>query len=462
MNWPDKEKIDYILYHLQLTVHLPDGFYEYFRFGGDPHVAESKPAVYFVISEDEFDFERVITLQNLPVLFPVADKPEFYSLDGNKLIFHHDLLKSAFYLLSGYQEYKTDKADHFGRYPYAYSLQKRLGIVSLPLVNYYFKMISEALEKFFNINKIHGYKEKKVFEKPVAMLTHDVDRLDRYTINSLLYKAKQVIGLTKRYHPLTKEILLLLEEKIQLMKFWNRRNPVWDFDDIRKLEKRFGFNSVYFFLDKDLKYQDAYYDLNEKRVNKLITTLYEDDCEIALHGTTRSAGQPEAMRKLLKKIRAVSPAQVAGIRQHRLIYKNPQTLKIHEEHDFQYDSTLCFAEHEGFRNSYCLPFRLFDHQRNKMTHVWEIPLNVMDTTLFAYRNYTVKEAFEAVKKILTEVSKFSGVFTLLWHNGFADENRWPGSGRFYEMVLKEIHRRNYQALTGKHIISISEQAANGK
>ncbi len=63
----------------------------------------------------------------------------------------------------------------------------------------------------------------------------------------------------------------------------------------------------------------------------------------------------------------------------------------------------------------------------------------MDVTLFHYRHLNNSEALESVKYLIHEIKKFKGVFTLLWHNDFFDEDRFPGIKSFYEALLSYIY-----------------------
>ena len=76
----------------------------------------------------------------------------------------------------------------------------------------------------------------------------------------------------------------------------------------------------------------------------------------------------------------------------------------------------------------------------------------MDATLFDYRKLNTDEAFYAVKEIIREIKKFNGVFTLLWHNDFFDEDRFPEIKKFYEDLLCYINSENPENCLGYEII----------
>ena len=96
-----------------------------------------------------------------------------------------------------------------------------------------------------------------------------------------------------------------------------------------------------------------------------------------------------------------------------------------------------------------------------MINVWEIPLNAMDGTLFHYRNLNTQEALLSIKSLIEEIKKFNGVFTLLWHNDFFDEDRFLGIKSFYEDLIATFHKENCESLTGKEIIKKLESQSSG-
>jgi len=87
-----------------------------------------------------------------------------------------------------------------------------------------------------------------------------------------------------------------------------------------------------------------------------------------------------------------------------------------------------------------------------MLATWEIPLVVMDATLFYYRKLNTTDALVKMEELISEVKRFNGVFSLLWHNGYFDEKITPGIRRFYEKLLERIHEDQPESMTGSEII----------
>ena len=70
-----------------------------------------------------------------------------------------------------------------------------------------------------------------------------------------------------------------------------------------------------------------------------------------------------------------------GGRQHYLRFDVSSTWKFWEKGGFAYDSTVGYAEHEGFRCGTCHPYVPFIIDEDRVCRVQEVPLIVMDGTL---------------------------------------------------------------------------------
>ena len=133
----DKKKLDYVFFHLNqhcsLEKILPDLYY------GSLENYMGNQRIVFIESKKPIDVDAVFFIDDLPVLSSsMPEKKQWYEIRENSLFFYHDVLKSAFFLLSGMQEWHCSETDKFGRFPFAASIQKRLNIVQKPVVNYYF------------------------------------------------------------------------------------------------------------------------------------------------------------------------------------------------------------------------------------------------------------------------------------------------------------------------------------
>ena len=147
-----ENQIEYVLFHLNMGIFISDEISEHFWFVREKNDIPALPKIIFALSSEAYDPQNVIFQDELPVLFPGKKAYRFYTIEGNSVIFHHDLLKSSFYLLSGYQEIYHNNRDRMNRFPFAASMQSMFDFASRPLVNYYFKIVSEGIRKFCDLN----------------------------------------------------------------------------------------------------------------------------------------------------------------------------------------------------------------------------------------------------------------------------------------------------------------------
>jgi hypothetical protein len=448
----NRSKIEYVLFHLRLQFELDDSLIDRFRFvEADSIGGHEEGCILFPLSRNELDDLPMVRVDDVPVLFSLSGRTDIFRWENGSVVFTHDFLKSAFYLLSGYQETASSRRDHFGRFPYSGSIHERLGIVGTPVVNYYFRFIGEGIRAFCDATG-HFFGRKKVFDTMGFMLTHDVDFIDTYTLRGTLFRIKRLLVRKVSRNSFKSDVVFFIHYLVQYLHFFRRSNPHWDFDYLLEQAGKRGFTPVFYFLHKDLKRQDSTYRFDDKRIKGLFRLLKEHGCEIGLHGSTRSATDPTVMKDHRERLIVHSESVVTGIRQHRLIHNNIMTTRIQEQAGFTYDATMGFAEHEGFRHSFCLPFRLYDFEKEEMTTIWHIPLVVMDATLYIYRGLHPDHAFASVLDLVEECKKFNGIFTLLWHNGNFDEEDYPTGKQLFERILDEIQKQNAESLKGQECI----------
>jgi len=105
-----------------------------------------------------------------------------------------------------------------------------------------------------------------------------------------------------------------------------------------------------------------------------------------------------------------------GGRQHYLRFKVPVTWRIWQEAAFEYDSTVGYADHEGFRCGTCHPFKPYDIENDREIDILEFPLITMDGTLRDYRELSCDEGFNIIMSLAEKCRQVKGTYTILWHN----------------------------------------------
>lgn len=412
-----------------------------------PKEIKDKPVFFVPLSEQALNPDGIIKIGETPVLFPCSGETRWYSLEGSSIHFFHDILKSAFYLLSGYQEYKSEHGDEYDRFPWEASIQYKLGFTGIPLVNYYFEIILEAFALFCEKNSLPFTRTGR--ESPVLFLSHDVDRIKKFSFRNMVYMAFLFPGIIPSENKLSARFWNLVDYTMGFL--LQRKDPYWNFSHLMEQEERLGLSSTWFFLEKTGR-KNSRYHFSDKKIKKLIHDLGTAGHEIGIHGTMDSSAKGEVLADEIQRLNQVCKRPVEGIRQHFLRYKNPLTPQIQEKQGLCYDASLGFAEQIGFRNSYAGPFRLFDFERQETMDIWQLPLNVMDVTLLNYMKLPPEEILKNLQAVIDEVDRFKGVFGLLWHNCNLDEDEFPGINKIYEKLLESLGEAKFDAKTGGEII----------
>ncbi len=446
-----KNQIKYVLFHLRQHALFDDKIISYNKL--------NYPTAIFTLTTSEIQKNLTVDYKEreIPIIFSDSNSKEIFSFDESKnLIFHHDLLKSAFYILSGAQEYNSEERDTHSRYCYENSLQKKLDFISYPIVNYYFEMILDGIEEFCKIHNLE-FKRKRLFDNFGFFLSHDVDRISFYGPKETLSKILQILKLRPSTYSFKLNIKHTLKSLHHLL-FPNKEpDPWWNFEYLIDLEKELGIRSTFFFLHSRNKKLDSKYRFDDDKIALLINRLEQDGFEVGLHGSYESYINADFLKDEYNRLYSVLGKNPVGIRQHFLRYQTPDSAVIQENVGLKYDNTLTFAEHEGYRNGYCYPFHPYDFKNDRMLSIWMIPLTIMEVTILQYRKLSFDNFRKIIDHQISEAKKFGGLISLLWHNCRLLYDEFNVVSNFYPSLLKDIVKMNPEILTGKDFITKIEE-----
>ena len=375
--------------------------------------------------------------QSVPFFFDSQPSAPLLILTPGRAVVNADIIAAAFYLLSGWQEYFSDARDRHGRFPYAASVQKQYGFVALPVVNYYFDVLKAAVEHVAGRPlRLRPWRPGAPF---AAFVSHDIDNL------------------RSAWKGPAKAALRRGEVAAFGRQLWQRlRQPdAWDnLETVAAAAAEYGAKSTFFMLPERQPGADgtpnADYRLSAE-LRQRLEVLRAQGCPCELHGSIGTAADEQHLTRNLNELGSAA----RGLRFHYLRWEPRLTPGLIDRVGFAFDSTLGFAEHYGFRHSYCHPFFPFDFRTGAAHSFLEIPLTVMDTTLHHpnYLKLAPAEMLPALRPVLDEIARFSGVVTVLWHNeNFDPANQLNGPAQFHEL-MDELHRRGAAFLTGSEVVA---------
>ncbi len=330
---------------------------------------------------------------DVPVLFGTREAP--------------DLVSSAFFWLSGWQERAAQQVDAHGRFPYSASLQAALGTALLPTVDAYATHLEALLRRAG-----HPAPGKLWGSNTWALCpTHDIDAVRKWTPKSL-WRGLKTPGVlwqaATEGDPFRRGLVRLVVET-----------------------RRRGVGATYYLKAGGSAPEDHRYSLRQPMLRGL---LGHPAFEVGLHPSYHAYNYPAALARERDALARAAGRSITAVRNHYLRWE-AGTPALQERTGFSTDSTLAWAEHEGWRRGTCRPFRLYDLCADRATSVWEMPLALMDTTLFGYRDMGEAEAGRVTRRVLDAVQRYRGVCVALWHNSVWDGPAGEVAGRHFLSTL---------------------------
>lgn len=328
-----------------------------------------------------------------------------------------DVFGMAFFFLSRYEELVSTKRDRHGRFPYAASIAAAHGLAERPIVNEYLEILWYALSRVAPDLR----RKSRNFR---MLVSHDVDIPYEVGFASPGSVLRSMAGDTvKRKSP---------GKALERFAAWGRvKTGNWaadpsagSFDWIMdQCERRSIRTAFYFIAGRTNPRFDAAYEVEHPRIRELIRNVSLRGHEIGLHPsyeTYRSAEAISIERSRLAQVCAEEGvnASLKGGRQHFLRWSAPDTWHNWAGAGLDYDSSVGFAEHVGFRCGTCYEFPVFDAVRRKRLSLHERPLMVMEVSLTSpgYMGLNLESAGVCIRSIKNTCRSYSGDFVLLWHN----------------------------------------------
>jgi len=327
-----------------------------------------------------------------------------------------DFIFSIFFFLSGYYEHINPHIrDGHGRFPGIASFQMLQNILEIPVVNQYVRLLVNLIRKTGIRAEIRSQYRKSYFS-----LTHDIDNLSAsiYTKAKDFQKNKKLRNLTKNH---------------------------FDVNRLIDVEKTLGIKgSYYFMLSKDY---GAGYDLsrNKKLISELANSIRSVGSNTGLHYSYWTL-EKGIDKNLLIELGIILGETPKNGRHHFLRFDVDRSYSILDDTGILVDSSGGFADLIGFRFGTSWPFRPYDFVNKQAHKVWEIPLLVMDGTLenTKYMNFKPEEASARISRLMSVVSEYGGIFSLLWHNSSFEYGEWK---KWEWVYLKTLEKAKTEGFT---------------
>lgn len=348
---------------------------------------------------------------------------------------HYDILGLTYWMLSRQEEVGRTDLDSHGRFPATSSHAYKHGYLERPIVDEWLYVLGKVIQRTWPGIAL----KRHMFSMKVS---HDVDGPSRYAFLSWPGIARAMAGdLLKRrdFSAALRAPWISLTSGDRL----HPADPANTFDWIMDMSERHGMTSAFYFIcGRTAPQLDADYEPEHPAIRALMRQIHQRGHVIGLHPSYNTYQTTSAIVAEAKRLRAVAESE--GIRQaewggrmHFLRWEHPTTLRAWDEAGMDYDSTLSYADHPGFRSGTCFEYPAFDPVAKAMLKLRVRPLVAMECTVMAPHYLglgTGQMAFAKFKQLKEACRAVNGCFTLLWHNTqFETEQK----RRLYRDVIKE-------------------------
>ncbi|MDX9758963.1 MAG: polysaccharide deacetylase family protein [Bacteroidota bacterium] len=342
-----------------------------------------------------------------------------------------DIVAAAFYFLSLHEEWTAVEHDQFGRVRATDSLLGRRGETARPVVAEYADVLRAVLGETGGdaSPRFGGY-------AAAAVMTHDIDYLSKWTPGLVLREVGKNFLLNRRKVSFSERWTRFRE----YLAFRHRSADPYVVSIMRMLEveQRHGIVASWLFKAGGTDRRDVTYALSSPRARGVFEQLGAAGHDIGLHPSFHAHANARMLTREASRLRTATGVRLRSVRQHYLRFEYPTTWRNQVAEGLFVDSTLGFAEREGFRNGSCHPFLPWDAEARAPLPIWELPLTVMDGTLAHYRGLSNEAAERRIAEMLDIAANARGVAVLLFHNTSYDAHDFPGWGKIFERTAARI------------------------
>lgn len=335
-----------------------------------------------------------------------------------------DIFASSFFMLTRWEEYANKNRDEHNRFPAYESLAYKQDFLDRSIVNEYVEMLKNMLYEL-------GLEQKTRTRSYQLVLTHDVDFIYKWdTFSKFMRHLVGDLVLRKSI----KELFLSTYYYIQV-KLKKKNDPFDTFDYLMDVSENLNTKSYFFFMAKGITKFDNFYKSDSAEALNLVSKIKKRGHYVGIHPSYNAYNNLNQLENEKAELEENLDSNISFGREHFLRFEVPTTWQIWEDNSMSWDSTVGYADKEGFRCGVCYEYRVFNILTRKKLNLKEKPLIVMEMSLATQNNMTSIEMDKKIKSLICKVKKYNGEFVFLWHNSSFNIKEWRDYKNTYENVL---------------------------
>ncbi len=366
-------------------------------------------------------FETEIAPQTITCFERKGYKAFFATSNGD---FSFDVLAASFYLLTRYEEYLPHEKDEYGRYAHTNSLAYKEGFLQLPLVNTWLQECAHYLQQKYSFTNL----QPPFFQ---YVPTYDIDIAWSYYSKGFM---RNMGGLVRNV--LRGEWGLSKERSMVLLGGVNDPFDVYEWLD--GLHEQYSLHPVYFFL---MAFKRGRYDKNIHPQNKnfkLLISKLSVMYNSGIHPSWQSGDDSACLQNEIDSLKTITRKDIAYSRQHYIRMHLPQTYRQLIQAGIQYDFSMGYGSINGFRASFCLPYKWYDLTTEQATDLTLYPFCYMDANSKFEQKLSPQQALPEMDHYYKVIKKVNGTLVTIFHNHLLTEQPNQVAWRkMYEQFLQD-------------------------
>ena len=373
------------------------------------------------IYPDNLLFENTVSEKSINC-FRWKKTRAFFNAPSGDLPF--DIFAASFYLLCRYEEYLPHDKDGYGRYAHTNSLAFREGFLQLPVINLWLQEFCMLLQKKF---------PSLSFNLPQFRFipTYDIDIAWSYFSKGWIRNFGGFIkSFWKREWP-------VLEERMNVL-LGNNDDPFDVYAWLDELHDACLLQPVYFFLlaqktgkyDKNIHPKNRYFQLLISKLSAMYGT--------GIHPSWQSGNDQKLLLNEIQLLAAITRKEVINSRQHYIRMDMPATYQQLITAGIKSDYSMGYGSINGFRASYCLPYKWYDLSKEETTGLTLYPFCYMEANSIFEQHFTPLQALDELEHYYQVTKQVNGTLISIFHNHLLTlQPRQIEWRKMYEQFLKQ-------------------------
>jgi hypothetical protein len=379
-----------------------------------------------------FDKETFATIASMPFLplqefhgMPVLFGEPREEILGNTLIIYADLIASAYFLISRYEEIlRRDVRDEHGRFSGKQSLPYRAGFIDRPILDEYSFYLKSCLPPGVvstrqGIHFVH--------------LSHDIDAPFLYrSWKGMIRSIRDGRG-------------FIASVKCKFGKPDN--DPYYTFPKLIESDDSLAEHTAAFSVSAYFRagggrssFDKPRYSLTGKEVTTLMKLFRNAGKTTGLHVSYDAGLHPKHVRREKRRLEKACGHTITASRNHFLAAREPEDLEVLERAGILVDASMGYADTAGFRLGTSRTVRRINPKTGELGTLQLEPLIIMDCTLEEekYMGLSHAQALEYCLRLFKNISRVGGDVSLLWHNTSFMSNASGYLPELYSELLKAL------------------------